>query len=73
MYFGSEMEDATTRAMDVLNKALITQGKANVRQKKPVKAKAVKTSVKRRAPRRSAPKAGNVKGFFDQMADDHLG
>jgi len=73
MYFGSEMEEATTRAMDTLNKALISQGKANVRQKKPVRATPAKASVKRRTPQRPKPKAGDVKGFFDQMADDHLG
>ena len=73
MSFGSDVETATTRAMATLNKALTAKSKAAIRQRQPLKKKAPPAGGgKRKVTPRARPTPGNTKGFFDQMAEDHL-
>jgi len=74
MYFGSDAEEATTRAMETLNKALAAKSKADLRQRKPARKKVASSrSVKRQGKKPIKVSAGNVKGVFDAMADKTFG
>jgi len=69
---GADPEDALHHSMKVMNDSLSSVKKAAIRKRKPVKKASSQRSVKRKAPARRKPTAGNVSGVFNDIAGNHL-
>ena len=72
MTFGMELEEAVHHAMKLLNDSLTVKKKQLARSTKPVKRERSQRSVKRKAPARRKPTAGNVSSVFNDIAGNHL-
>lgn len=75
MYFGQSQEDAVMHAMKLLNNSLGSQRKAAIRQSKPVSKKVTSSpsGVRKQKAVQVRVSSGNVKSFFDKMAEDRFG